>query len=228
MMAEDPKRLSEAGRPAWIDRAGEVINIDRAWQKSDRRIALRRREQALLAAAGMDGPEAHWYVLRIENGLDKTVENSLTEAKVEHWMAVTEVMPKRRGKRKHQKLKPVSVPALPGYIFVRVVSCAACWEGLRTIKGVIEPIGGALFPQPVREQEITKLQAFIEKDPDAIAVLTNALKVGDTVTIDTGPFASFPGVVVEVDGDARAMLEVMIFGRAVACELDLASITKVD
>ncbi len=75
MMRDDPKRLSDGESRAWIDqRTGEVINIDRAWQKSDQRIALRRREQALLAAAGMDGPAAHWYVLRLENNHDKAVD----------------------------------------------------------------------------------------------------------------------------------------------------------
>ena len=70
MMAIGSKRLSD-GERAWVNPStGEIINVDRAWQKSDKRIALRRREQALLAAAGMDGPEAHWYVLRVEDRAD--------------------------------------------------------------------------------------------------------------------------------------------------------------
>ncbi|NGO50447.1 transcriptional antiterminator NusG [Mesorhizobium camelthorni] len=226
-MAVNGKRLSESER-VWLDRKGDPINIDRAWQKSDQRIALTRREQAMLAAAGMDGPEARWYVLRVEDRADIAVDKSLEEANVERWMAVKEVEPKRRGKRKWQSLEPCMLPALPGYLFVKVVSCAVTWAGLKTVKGVVDVLGGADNPKPVNEQEIVKLQAFIEKDPKAIEILTNALKVGDRVTIDNGPLASFQAVVLMLGDSERIKVETHLFGRASFVDLDLAQVTKLD
>lgn len=226
MMRVDVKQLNE-GR-VWLDRKGVPINIERAWQKSDAQINLTRREQAMLAAAGMDGPAARWYVLRVENGADKAVDKALDDANVEHWMPVISVLPPRRSGRRKQRCEPVSISALPGYLFVKVVSCAAAWAGLKTIDGVVEPIGGADRPAPVSDKEITKLQVSIEKDPKAIAVLMNALMVGDRVTIDDGPFASFEAVVLVLGDADRIRVEASLFGRLVPVDLDLAQVTKLD
>lgn len=227
-MATNAKRLNDAER-VWVSpETGEVINIDRAWQKSDRRIAISRRQSAMLAAAGMDGPEAAWYVLRVENGADKAVDKALDDANVERWMPVISVIPPRRSRRKKQRCKAILVSALPGYIFVKVVSCAATWAGLKTIEGVVEPIGGPDRPSPVSDKEITKLQASIEKDPKAIAALTNALIVGDRVSIDSGPFATFEAIVLVLGDADRIRVEASLFGRAVPLDIDLAQVTKLD
>jgi transcription antitermination factor NusG len=227
MAVRGSKQLSESNR-VWLDQKGEPINVDRAWQKSDRRIALTQRDRALLAAAGMDGPEAQWYVLRIDYGMDKAVDKALDVANVERCMLVLKMDAKRRGKRKYQKLEQVNMPAFPGYLFVKVVACPATWAGLQTIDGVVGPIGGADRPAPISASEITKLQAKIEKDPKAIAVLTNALLVGDKVMIDDGPFASFEAIVLMVGETDRIRVETGIFGRPVPIDLDLAQVTKLD
>jgi transcriptional antiterminator NusG len=228
MMRADVKRLNDREH-VWVDRStGEVINIDYAWQKSDQRIALRRREQAMLAAAGMDGPEARWYVLRVEDRADIAVDKSLEEARVERWMAVKEIEVRRRSRNKTAKAAMEMKPALPGYMFVKVVSCDATWAGLKTVEGVVDVLGGYLNPKPVKASEILKLQAFIENDPNAIAMLTNALKIGDKVSIDFGPFASFEAI-VSLLGDAnRIKVEVDVFGRPVPIDLDLAQVTKLE
>lgn len=227
MMAVRGKQLSESDR-VWLDGKGEPINIDRAWSESDRQIGLSRRAQALLAAAGMDGPEAQWFVLRIERGADIAVDNALADARIERWMPAQMMVPPRRGGRKGPKSEAVAAPSLPGYIFVRLVSVARSWAGLRTIKGIAGVLGGADRPAPIRDGIILKLRAFIDEDPRAIEVLTNALKTGDQVRIDDGPFASFPGVVEEVRERGRVLVEAMIFGRACPIELDLAQVSKLD
>lgn len=228
MMRADVKRLSDREH-VWVDRStGEVINVDHAWQKSDQRIALQRREYAMLAAAGMDGPEARWYVLRVEDRADIAVDKLLEDARVEHVMLSIEVEAKRRGGRKHQSLEPCMAPAFPGYIFVRVVSCAVTWAGLKTIKGVLDPLGGGDNPKPVNGDEIVKFQARIENDPDAIAVLTNALRTGDKVSIDAGPFCGFEAVVMMLADKHKVGVEVDIFGRAVPLKFDLADVTKLE
>ncbi|RWQ56552.1 MAG: transcriptional antiterminator NusG [Mesorhizobium sp.] len=221
------KRPSDVER-AWLDRNGDPINIDYAWQKSDARIALRRRERAMLAAAGMDGPEARWYVLRVEERTDIAVDKSLHDANVERWMATKSVLPPRRSDRKKQRSEPVLMAALPGYVFVRVVSTPATWAALKTIKGVVDVLGGADNPKPLKAAEILKLQAFIEKNPRAIEVLTNALKVGDRVSIDAGPFASFEAIVLVLGDAERIKVEASLFGRATPLELDLAQVTKLE
>lgn len=205
---------------------GEVINVDRAWQASDRRIAVSRREQALLAAAGMDGPEARWYVLQVEHGADNAVDKSLEDAKIERWMARETVVVRRRGRYGLCRPQPKTVPFLPGYIFVRVVWCAPCWVALAGLKGVVAPLGGAVRPTPVADGKLLKLRASVEHDPEAVKAMMRSFNSGDRVSIDHGPFASFPGEVVSVDDKGRALIEVMLFGQSVSIDLDLAQISK--
>lgn len=202
------------------------INLDRCYAASDRQMEVSRRTRALLAAAGEDGPERRWYVLRTDARADKAVDKALEEAGIERWMPVKEVRPQRRGGCRKAVPEPYEKPVLPGYVFVRIMDTPRAWAGIRTIKGVRSVLGGAYGPAPVSDDKLLRLKAFLDKDPKAIAVLTNALETGDRVTVIDGPFASFPGIVEAVMG-GRSLIEVMIFGRATRVELELAQIKKI-
>lgn len=226
MMAIDVKRLNE-GERVWIERdTGEIIDIDRAWQASDKRIALSRRQRALLAAAGESGPAARWYVLQVERGADIAVDKLLEVARIEHWTAQQTIIVRRRGRYGMERPKEKTVPFLPGYIFVKVVWCGPCWEAISSLKGVAGVIGGAERPPHVPDTKILKMQADVENDPEAIRAMLREINPGDKVSVDDGPFASFPGVVEAVNDKGRAKVEVLIFGRIVSVDLDLAQISK--
>lgn len=223
----DVKRLHEAERTWIAPDTGEVITVNQAsWQANDRRIAVSQRQRALLAAAGQDGPEARWYVLQVRRGADNCVNNLLADANIEHWMPSKLVDQKHRGGRKGPKPEAKLVAFLPGYLFVKVVWCPPCWEALIGIKGVHDVIGSAERPTPVMDDRLLKLRAFIEKDPTAVKVLTNALETGDRVRIESGPFASYWGFVDQVFENGRALIDVMIFGRSTSVELDVAQVSK--
>jgi transcription antitermination factor NusG len=226
MMRADVKRLNEAEHVWVAPDTGEVINIDRAWQESDKRIAISRKQQALLAAAGESGPTARWYVLQVKRGADIAVDKLLEEARIEHWMAQQTIIVRRRGRWGMERPKEKTVPFLPGYIFVKVVWCAPCWEALSGLKGVAGVIGGAESPPQVPDAKMLKMRADVENDPEAIRAMLREINPGDKVSVDDGPFASFPGVVEAVNDKGRAKVEVLIFGRVVSVDLDLAQIRK--
>jgi transcription antitermination factor NusG len=226
MMRADVKRLNEAEHVWVAPDTGEVINIDRAWQESDKRIAISRKQQALLAAAGESGPTARWYVLQVKRGADIAVDKLLEEARIEHWMAQQTIIVRRRGRWGMERPKEKTVPFLPGYIFVKVVWCAPCWEALSGLKGVAGVIGGAESPPQVPDAKMLKMRADVENDPEAIRAMLREINPGDKVSVDDGPFASFPGVVEAVNDKGRAKVEVLIFGRVVSVDLDLAQISK--
>jgi transcription antitermination factor NusG len=226
MMRADVKRLNEAEHVWVAPDTGEVINIDRAWQESDKRIAITRRQQALLAAAGESGPTARWYVLQVKRGADIAVDKLLSEANIEHWVAQETKIVRRRGRYGMCRPKDVTVPFLPGYIFIKVVWCAPCWEALSGLKGVSGVIGGAERPPYVPDAKLLKMRADVENDPEAIRAILREINPGDKVSVDDGPFASFPAVVEAVTDKGRAKVEVLIFGRVVSIDLDLAQISK--
>lgn len=223
LMAMNDTRRSER---VWLDRNRDPINVDRAWQKSDARIALSRRQQAMLAAAGEAGPSARWYVLQVKNGKDIAVDKLLEEANIERWMAQETKVVRRRGRYGMMRPEAKTIPFLPGYIFVKVVWCAPCWHALMALKGVAGILCSGGHPAAVADDKLLKLRADVEHDPEAIRAYLKKFNVGDKVSIDHGPFASFPGEVVEVDDRGKALIEVMIFGRAVSVALDLVQISK--
>jgi transcriptional antiterminator NusG len=219
MMAEDPKRLSEASAIGPTDRQSAKLDAARA---------ISRRQQALLAAAGMEVPERRWYVLTVRPGKDFAVDKALEDAGVECWMATCQRLVKGRIRRPKRSSRKITVPFFPGYVFVRVAWTPYVWEGLRTLDGVADVIGTAVSPSIVGDEVLRKFKVMLD-DPVAQRELAATLKLGDAVRVDDGPFASFPGAVLEVDEEAcRALIEVMIFGRAVPVGLDLAQITKIE
>lgn len=230
MMAADAKRLNEAKR-TWLDERGEPINIDRAWQKSDAQIGLTRRTQALLAAAGQSESHRRWYVLRVAQGSEIDVDNAFKKAGIERWLPAEEVVPARRAGMGKRPREAVLKPFWPGYMFVKVANTAHAWAGLATVDGVLGVLGTAESPAPVDDEEVNKLKLFLEQDEEARMVLTNALRVGDRVVVEDGPFRSFEALVTWLDQDCRSdrvKVDVFIFGRETPVDLELAQITRID
>ncbi|MEP9389639.1 transcription termination/antitermination NusG family protein [Mesorhizobium sp. KR9-304] len=218
MMRVDRKQLSEA----------ETIVGDRQTARLDAARAVSRRQQALLAGANQVAPDQDWFVLLVAEGLDIVVDNLLTNERIEHWMPALKLERKRRYGRRRPGFEPLVSPALPGYMFAKVVPSAETWAGLKMLDGVVGPLGGAACPSPVKAKEITKLKAFIEGDAKAVEILTNALRAGDRVAVDNGPFGGFEGIVSLLSGKGRLEVEVDIFGRSTPVDLELAQVTKLD
>ncbi|MER8941341.1 transcriptional antiterminator NusG [Mesorhizobium sp. M0915] len=216
------KRPSEVER-AWIDRKGDPINVDRAYAESDRQMNLSRRAQALLAAAGESGPVMQWFVLCIAHHAEKDVDKSLGQAGVERWFPVE----KRLRNAPHAKRKVVyHVPALPGYVFVKVLNRDETWAALLTLEGVRAVLGGASGPVPVAECKYLELKKKLDEKSTDEAVVEAAFPVGARVRIEDGPFASFGGSIEKLVDGQRAIVLVEIFGRLAPTELGLAQITK--
>ncbi|WP_025031459.1 transcription termination/antitermination protein NusG [Nitratireductor aquibiodomus] len=221
MMMARSKQLNEA-KPVTQDQLSDA-EISALLMRANRQATASRKTQAMLAGSGDEPSGRRWYVLRTVPRFDKAVEKTLVDAKVEHWMP-TEKRPWKRPNSR--KIWIQERPVMPGYVFVRVLSCASIWGGLARVRGALSVISGAHGPLPVSDENVLKLKAVLESDEEDIEAVKGLYRSGDKVHIDHGPFASFPAVVERVVGIDMARILVTIFGREVRTTIPLADLSK--
>ena len=137
-------------------------------------------------------------------------------------MPTEKVVEVRRGRkvdteRKSSRLRPGEVrPDRRGFHLIKNTPKVTGFLGADKSKPV---------PIPDREAERIKGQVAEGVDHPKPSV---SFEVGEQVRVSDGPFASFNGVVEEVDhARARLKVAVSIFGRATPVELEYAQVEKV-
>ncbi|MGE0425293.1 MAG: transcription termination/antitermination protein NusG [Reyranellaceae bacterium] len=219
MMAVDVKRLSEGG---------EALS-DEAVAKALKARAATRRQQALLAAAGEVEAERRWAIIKVEPRRENDVDNLLSRAMIEHWLPLRKADQTVGGKRRGAPGQPVWMIAWPGYMMVKIADTPEAWHGVAGVKHVKAVLGVGEKPFFFDDDKLLKIKAELATLRQVTGP-TFMFVDGERVLVTDGPFASFPGKVVSVIEDApgvgRARVEVMIFGREVPVDLDLAQLAK--
>jgi transcriptional antiterminator NusG len=116
----------------------------------------------------------------------------------------------------------------PGYVLVRMVMNDATFHVVNTVPKVTGFLGTGKKPLPVSQREVDRILGQVEESEKAPAKPSILYDIGETVKVIDGPFASFQGVVEDVDEDAaRLKVSVSIFGRATPVELEYGQVDKV-
>ena len=174
----------------------------------------------------------NWYIVQsyssFENKVATAIKEEVKKAKIENKIEeiivpthdVTEV---KRGKRVQRKKK-----YFPGYVLVKMDMDNQLYHLIKNIKKVSGFLGQKGLPVPVSEQEIQKIMGQI-KDGLVDSKSGITYTVGEKVQVIDGPFASFNGLVEEVDEDKlRLKVSVSIFGRPTPVDLDFNQVEKAE
>jgi len=127
----------------------------------------------------------------------------------------------KKGKRVQRKKK-----YFPSYVLVKMEMTKELYHMIKNISKVTGFLGTTGTPVPVSDSEIDKILGNIKEG--ALAPEPSlTFEIGEQVKVCEGPFASFSGLVEEVDEDkSKLKVSVSIFGRPTPIELEYNQVEK--
>ena len=173
---------------------------------------------------------SNWYIVQTFSGFEHKVAETLNDIikKKELSNKITEVLVPihevtvvKKGKRVQKKKK-----YFPSYVLVKMEMNKELYHMIKNIQKVTGFLGSTGTPVPVSDKEIDKILGNI-KEGSLSPEPSLTFEVGEQVKVCEGPFASFSGLVEEVDEDkSKLKVSVSIFGRPTPIELEYNQVEK--
>lgn len=173
---------------------------------------------------------ARWYIVHAYSNFEKKVAEDI-QAKaaqkglsslIEQIVVPTEkVVEVRRGRKVDAERK-----FFPGYVLVQATLTDAVFSLIKNTPRVTGFLGDSK-PVPVSQKEVDQILSQVQDGVERPKASVS-FEIGENVRVSDGPFASFSGIVQEVDEErARLKVEVSIFGRATPVDLEYGQVDKV-
>jgi transcriptional antiterminator NusG len=172
---------------------------------------------------------ARWYIVHAYSNFEKKVAEDI-QAKaaqkglpglIEQIVVPTEkVVEVRRGRKVDAERK-----FFPGYVLVQATLTDAVFSLIKNTPRVTGFLGDSK-PVPVSQKEVDQILNQVQDGAERPKTSVT-FEIGENVRVSDGPFASFNGIVQEVDEErARLKVEVSIFGRATPVDLEYGQVDK--
>ena len=172
-----------------------------------------------------------WYIVHAYSNFEKKVAESIREQAAQRGLSekfgeilvpTENIVEVRRGRKVTSERK-----FFPGYVLVKCDLTDDVYHLIKNSPKVTGFLGTDKKPMPIPDHEADRIKGQVAEH---VAHPTQSIRfeIGETVRVADGPFASFNGVVEEVDeGRSRVKVAVSIFGRATPVELEYAQVEKV-
>jgi len=172
----------------------------------------------------------NWYIVQSHSNFENKVaelireeaEKSKISDKIEEIVVPThDVTEVKRGKRVQRKKK-----YFPGYVLIKTEMDNKLYHMIKNLKRVSGFLGSKGIPVPVSDKEIEKILGQIK---DGVAQPKSGIEyiIGEKVQVVDGPFASFSGMVEDIDEEkSRLKVSVSIFGRPTPVDLEYNQVEK--
>jgi transcriptional antiterminator NusG len=171
-----------------------------------------------------------WYIVHAYSNFERKVADSIKERAAaaglsdqfeEVLVPMEEVVEMRRGRKVASERK-----FFPGYVLVKMALNDQTYHLIKATPKVTGFLGTENKPVPITEDEagriLQQVQEGVERPKPSVT-----FEIGEQVRVADGPFASFNGLVEEVDEErARLKVAVSIFGRATPVELEYGQVEK--
>ena len=175
---------------------------------------------------------ARWYIIHAYSGFENKVKEAiLSEAErkgLEALVEAVEVPHETVTEVKRGKKVQVERKTMPGYVLAKLKMNDDVYHLIKNQPKVTGFLGSSGKPQPITEIEAARI---LNTKEEAAAAPKQQIRVdyeiGDQVKVLEGPFASFNGLVEELDFDkGRVKVSVSIFGRPTPVELEFEQVER--
>ena len=172
----------------------------------------------------------NWYIVQAYSGFEKKVVTSIKDTLLKNNLnnnleeilvpthQVTEV---KKGKRTKREKK-----YFPGYVLVKIELTKQIYHLIKNLQKVSGFLGSEDKPTPISDSEIKRILGQVSES--AINQKSGiSFEIGEKVKVCDGPFASFSGLIEEIDEEkSRLKVSVSIFGRPTPVDLEFNQVEK--
>jgi transcriptional antiterminator NusG len=172
----------------------------------------------------------NWYIVQAYSGFEKKVADTIKDELKKHNLSekleeilvpthqVTEV---KKGKRTKKEKK-----FFPGYVLIKIDLSKQIYHLIKNLQKVSGFLGSSDKPTPISDNEIKSILGQVSET--AVSQKTGiTFEIGEKVKVCDGPFASFNGLIEEIDEEkSRLKVSVSIFGRPTPVDLEFNQVEK--